>query len=74
MPRMAQTTTHHTQTILRKRTLVQQAEINAQALGFIVKRGAVVMQGLKPIGILVKRLGDKEYSTFLLQGDSHEAT
>lgn len=47
-------------------TPVQRTEHYAREQGFIVKRNAVVMDGLMPSGILVRREEDKEYTILKL--------
>ena len=47
-------------------TQVQRTELYAVSMGYIVKRNAVVMSGLMPSGILVRRAHEKEFSIFSL--------
>lgn len=45
----------------------------AKSKGFIVKKNAVVMDGLMPSGILVRRPNEREFTVLHLiaKGDSH---
>lgn len=52
--------------LLKNLTQVQRTEIYALSQGFIVKRNAVVMDGLMPSGILVRREHEKEFSVLKL--------
>lgn len=47
-------------------TPVQRTEEHARQQGLIVKRNAVVMDGLMPSGILVRREEDKEFTILKL--------
>lgn len=45
-------------------TPIQRTELIAQQQGYIVKKNAVVLDGLMPSGILVRREEDKEFMFF----------
>lgn len=47
-------------------TRVQRTQKYAVSLGYIVKKNAVVMSGLMPSGILVRRAHEKEFSIMKL--------
>lgn len=69
------TTPNHTnqnQTV-QHLTRVQITEAMAKSKGFIVKKNAVVMDGLMPSGILVRRPNEREFTVLHLvsKGGSH---
>ena len=69
------TTPNHTnqnQTV-QHLTRVQITEARAKSKGLIVKKNAVVMDGLMPSGILVRRPNEREFTVLQLiaKGDSH---
>ena len=57
----------------RSLTRVQITEAMAISQGFLVKKNAVVMDGLMPSGILVRRPNEREFTVLHLvsKGDSH---
>ena len=63
------TTLKHTNRIQNQNqnlTRVQIAEAMAKSKGFIVKKNAVVMDGLMPSGILVRRSNEREFTVLPL--------
>lgn len=50
----------------KKLTRVQRTQLYAVSLGYIVKCNAIVMTGMMPSGILVRRAHEKEFSIMKL--------